>query len=463
MQRRLAAVFAIDMAGFSRLMERDEDAVLSRQKAHRREVIDPEIATRGGRIVKSTGDGLLAEFATAQDAVRCAVDVQQALALKEAGAGPDERIAYRIGINVGDIVIEDGDIFGDGVNVAARLQGIAEPGGVCISDIVQQTIAERTPFPFRDMGSQRVKNIARPIRVWQWTPDAAAPSAASGEMPRQRIRYVASRDGTQIAWAEIGEGSPLLRSPHYLGHLEYEMQSPVWRPFLTRMAKTVRLVRFDQRGAGMSDWDPQIISQDAMSADMGAVADAAGLRKHALLGLSQGCAFSIRYALERPERVTCLVFVGGYLLGRDRRPGPEQKQLSESLLGMIRAGWGSPNPVFRHFFTSSFIPDASPAVAASFDELQRVATNSENAMRIWAMNADVDVTDLARRLKVPALIFHCVGDRASPLEEGRRLARIIPEASLIELPGDNHILLEGTPAYERFFEETTAFLARHNR
>ena len=172
MERRLAAILAAEMVGYSRLMEHDEEGVLKRQKAHRREMIDPKIASCSGRIVKTTGDGMLVEFASVQDAVRCAIDIQGAMAERESANAPDSRIIYRIGINLGDIVFDEGDVFGDGVNIAARLEGISVPGGVCVSDVVHQAVADRIREPFRDMGSQRVKNISRPIRVWQWTPDA---------------------------------------------------------------------------------------------------------------------------------------------------------------------------------------------------------------------------------------------------------------------------------------------------
>jgi class 3 adenylate cyclase len=166
MGRRLTAIMAADMAGYSRLMEQDEDGVLARQKIHRKELIDPQIAERSGRIVKTTGDGLLVEFASVQEAVRCAINIQTAMARREEEVPLDGRILYRVGINLCDVISEDGDVFGDGVNVASRLEGLAEPGGVCISDVVHQLAGDRAGGPFRDMGSQRVKNISRPIRVW---------------------------------------------------------------------------------------------------------------------------------------------------------------------------------------------------------------------------------------------------------------------------------------------------------
>ena len=199
-----------------------------------------------------------------------------------------------------------------------------------------------------------------------------------------------------------------------------------------------------------------------MLTDTQAVVTAAGLDKFALLGISQGCAFSIRYAVEHPEQVCCLVLYGGYLRGRLRRSGPEQRQLFEVLTAMIRDGWGSPNPIFRHFFTSTFIPDASPKVANSFDELQRVATSSENALRIWEMNAQVDVTELAKRVSVPTLVLHCNGDRVVPYDEGRQVAKMIPGAQFVELSGNNHVLLAGTPALDEFFHHVSAFLSNHS-
>ena len=198
-----------------------------------------------------------------------------------------------------------------------------------------------------------------------------------------------------------------------------------------------------------------------MISDMATVADAAGLERFALLGISQGCAFSIRYAVEHPQRVTCLVLLGGYLRGRLKRPDPDQKKLYRALSMMIRDGWGSPNPVFRHFFTSYFIPDATPEIAASFDELQRIATSPANALRIWEMIAQLDVSQLAKQVRVPTLVLHCKGDRMAPLRGGPPYREAIPGASFIELPGNNHVLAAGTPAFDQFIEEATDFIATH--
>ena len=181
--RRLAAILAADVAGYSRLMGADEEGTLERLKALRRELLDPTIAAHKGRIVKTTGDGLLVEFASVVDAVRCAVAVQQAMAEWNTGVAADNRIELRIGIHQGDIVVEDGDIFGDGVNVAARLEGLAEPGGICVSARVQEDAAGRLDLAFEDMGEQALKNIARPVRGYRVTTAVGSVSVRAGSVP----------------------------------------------------------------------------------------------------------------------------------------------------------------------------------------------------------------------------------------------------------------------------------------
>lgn len=253
----------------------------------------------------------------------------------------------------------------------------------------------------------------------------------------------------------------MFKAPNWLNHIEYEWRSPVWGPFLAGLAKNHELVRFDQRGGGLSDWEVEDISVDAMISDMATVADAAKLERFALFGISQGCAFSVRYAVEHPEKVKCLVLLGGFLRGAMKRNSPEHEQLFEASQTMIRQGWGSPNPVYRHFFTAAFIPDANPDQLAGFDELQRVSIAPENAARINEMNSLVDVAELAGKVQVPTLVLHCDGDRRVPLEEGRRIAALIPNARFVALEGNNHALLEGTPAFDAFFKEVDEFLNEH--
>jgi class 3 adenylate cyclase len=178
-ERRLAAILAADVVGYSRLMGEDEAGTHARLKALRNELVDPTIAAHRGRVVKRTGDGALVEFASVHDAVQCAVAVQRAMAIHNADTAEAQRIEFRLGINLGDIIVEDDDIFGDGVNVAARLEGLASPGGVCVADSVHQMIRSRIDLAFENLGEQRVKNITTPIRVWRWTSDAVAVASAN--------------------------------------------------------------------------------------------------------------------------------------------------------------------------------------------------------------------------------------------------------------------------------------------
>jgi adenylate cyclase len=172
--RRLAAILAADVAGYSRLMGADEEGTHERLRAHFRELVDPKIAEHRGRTVKNTGDGMLVEFSSVVDAVRCAVEVQRGMAEREPGEPEERRIRFRIGVNLGDVIVEEHDIFGDGVNVAARLEGLAEAGGICMSRMVRDQIRDKLPYQFEDRGEQNVKNIARPVRVYAWSPEVVA-------------------------------------------------------------------------------------------------------------------------------------------------------------------------------------------------------------------------------------------------------------------------------------------------
>src|SRR5271165_2582915 len=196
--RRLTAILAADVAGYSRLMGADEEGTHERLRAHLGQLIDPKIREHRGRTVKNTGDGLLAEFASVVDAMRCATEVQRGMIDREPEVPDERRIRFRIGINLGDVIAEDDDIFGDGVNVAARLEALAEPGGICVSGTVRDQIRDKLPYPLEDRGEQSVKNIARPVRVYALRPEAVADLPASSlpiVAPRRRRTAVAPMVG----------------------------------------------------------------------------------------------------------------------------------------------------------------------------------------------------------------------------------------------------------------------------
>src|SRR5215472_12623094 len=216
-ERRLTAILAADVAGYSRLMEADEEETLARLKAHRRELVDPKIGEHRGRIVKTTGDGLLAEFASAVDAVRCAGEIQDEMAKRNTDVPPDRRIEFRVGINVGDIILDESDIFGDGVNVAARLEALAEPGGICVSRMARDQVRDRLALSFEDMGEQQVRNIARPVRAYRVVTDAGMrPPVTMAPGRRRRVlrRVIAAGTAALVLLAIGATASRRLYPPH---------------------------------------------------------------------------------------------------------------------------------------------------------------------------------------------------------------------------------------------------------
>ncbi len=462
-ERRLAAILAADVAGYSRLMGVDEEGTIAALKLHRREVIDPQIAKHHGRIVKTTGDGILVEFASAVDAVRCALEVQLTMAKRNVNYAEDQRIDFRVGINVGDIVIDEGDIFGDGVNVAARLESIADRGGVCISRQVLDQIEGKVPVSCRELGRQNLKNIARPVEVYAINLNDAAPPGASvlaAANLHQKIKYCSASDGVRLAYATVGAGPPLMKSAHWLGHLEYDWEIPIFRHFLLKLARDHTLVRYDARGNGLSDWDVSGLSLDAWVSDMEAVADAAGLTRFPLFGFSQGCAVSIAFAARHPDRVSHLILYGSFASGSNRRPnltGADKERFAATKT-LMKLGWGSDDPTFRQLFTSALMPTATREQADHFNELQRLSGSPEGAVRYLETAAEIDVRELLPEIKTPTLVLHVRDDRRVPIALGREVAARIPDARFVALPGSNHIMLEQDPGVAPLFDELRDFL-----
>ncbi|HVG50890.1 MAG TPA: alpha/beta fold hydrolase [Xanthobacteraceae bacterium] len=275
---------------------------------------------------------------------------------------------------------------------------------------------------------------------------------------RQDIRFCTASDGVRIAYAEVGSGPPLVKAANWLNHLEYDWESPIWRGLLRELATGNRLIRHDQRGNGLSDWEVEDMSFEAMVQDLESVVDAAGVKKFPLLGISQGCAISIAYAVRHPERVSGLVLYGGFARGRRKRGSPMANAEADALVTLIRVGWGQENPAFRQIFTSQFIPDGTAEQVQWFNNLQRVTASPENAIRIMETMANIDVTDLLPRISVPTLVLHCRHDARAAFEEGRLMAAGIPGAHFVALEGKNHLILETEPAWARFLDEVRAFL-----
>lgn len=277
----------------------------------------------------------------------------------------------------------------------------------------------------------------------------------------QQIRFCRSFDGTRIAYALTGQGVPLVKAPHWLTHLENEAENPIWRPWIEAFSKEFTLLRMDERGCGLSDWNVTDFSFNAFVRDIEAVVDAAALQRFALFGHSQGAAFAIEYAARHPDRVTHLVLLGGYMRGWLKRGLPADRVAElQAQLKLVEVGWGRDDPSYRHMFSSQFVPDATLEQMRAFSDLQRLSTSPENAVRILNMVFNIDVCEAAPRVRCPALVLHARGDLRAPIEEGRVMASEIAGARLVVLESRNHALLEQEPAFRRFFDELRAFVPR---
>ncbi|MGA8499608.1 MAG: alpha/beta fold hydrolase [Xanthobacteraceae bacterium] len=453
-ERRLAAILAADVAGYSRLMSEDEAGTLAAWQRCHAELIDPGIARHRGRIVKLMGDGFLAEFSSVVEAVDCAAEIQREMTARNAGPASDRPLTLRIGVHLGDVIVEGHDIHGDGVNIAARLESIAEPGGICISRQVYDQVQKKLTLGYRNLGPRILKNIPDPIEVFAIEGDGLA---AGND--RQEIRYCRAPDGVRLAYAMSGQGTPLVKTANWMNHLEYDWACPIWHPFLLGLSKSHQLVRYDARGNGLSDWDVAELSLDAWVSDLETVIEAAGLKEFPLLGVSQGCAISIAYAVRHPERVTHLILYGGFARGASKRT-PQEAAKREALTTLVRLEWGADSPSIRQLFAASMIPDATKEQIDSFNELQRRTTSAECAARYLETTAEFDVTGLLPQVRVPTLVMHARGDAQVPLEAGREMAAGIPGARFVALQGNNHVLLGQDPGMQRFFEEIDLFLAR---
>ena len=269
------------------------------------------------------------------------------------------------------------------------------------------------------------------------------------------IRFCTAPDGVRLAYSTHGRGPPLVRVATWLTHLELDWESPVWRHWLDRLGECHTVVRYDERGCGLSDAEVGEPSVETWVGDLEAVVDATGLERFALLGVSQGAAIAVAYAARHPERISDLVLYGGYARGRRLRGQREQE---EALVAAIRAGWTTEDPAFRHVFSMLFLPHGTPAQLAWYDELLRTTTSPGAAVQLFHARGAVDVAAIAPKVDARTLVIHARGDRVVPVEEGRLLASLIPDARLVVLDSVNHILLADEPAWEQFVSAIRGFL-----
>jgi DNA-binding winged helix-turn-helix (wHTH) protein/pimeloyl-ACP methyl ester carboxylesterase len=294
-------------------------------------------------------------------------------------------------------------------------------------------------------------------------PNVSAPPTA--QLPvldtpglRQSVKFCQASDGVHLAVATTGRGAPLVKTANWLNHIEFDWQSPVWSPLFSRLAAQCELVRYDERGIGLSDRDVPEFSFDGFVHDLETVVDSCGLGRFALLGISQGAPVAVAYAVRHPERVSRLILCGGFARGWRKRGDAAEAARAEASVTLIREGWGQDNPAARQMFTSLIVPDATLEEMRWFNDLERISASADTAIRLLYVLGDIDITELLPRVAVPTLVLHSRGDARVPFEHGLMLARAIRTARLVALESKNHIILSHEPAWQRFITEISEFM-----
>jgi pimeloyl-ACP methyl ester carboxylesterase/DNA-binding winged helix-turn-helix (wHTH) protein len=290
----------------------------------------------------------------------------------------------------------------------------------------------------------------------------------SGEEPGKRLPSLDSRgqditfcrteDGVHVAVASVGQGMPLVCTPTWATHLEYDWESPARARLWHYLADRFRLIRYDGRGFGLSDRDVADISCATHERDLQAVVDALNLHHHALLAISGGAATAIAYAIRNPDRVSKMVLHGSFALGRNRRGGAQEAEIAKAWIAILRQGWADDNSALLRIFSSVWLPGATAEQISWYGNMLRRSTSVENAIRMRTAADEVDIVDLLPKVSVPTLVTHCRHDNSIPFEEGRRIATAIPNARLVSLDSENHVPLPGEPAWQKFVSEIEAFL-----
>lgn len=276
----------------------------------------------------------------------------------------------------------------------------------------------------------------------------------------QQIRFCRTVDGVTLAYACSGQGPPLVKAANWLTHIDHDWHSQVWRHWLVGLSRSHRLIRYDERGCGLSDWDIEPPGLEDWIRDLEAVVDAAGLERFPLLGISQGGSVAVHYAARHPERVTKLVLYGTYVQGRLVRARSEEDREGHRLqVDLARFGWGRDDPAFRQVFTAQFMPQGSRELWDEFNELQRQTSSPSNAARVLELTGDIDVSEAASQIRVPTLVLHARNDQRPPFAQGRLMASLIPGSQFVALESSNHILLADEPAWPVFLRTVEGFLA----
>jgi pimeloyl-ACP methyl ester carboxylesterase len=331
---------------------------------------------------------------------------------------------------------------------------------VSASTLSSRIAAARRAIGDTGAGQRLIATLARKGHRFVGSVREEGSRGAATAAPRaQAVGFRKTRDGFNLAVSSVGEGPVLVRTTHWLSHVEYDWHSPITAPFLHSLAGFSRLVRYDGRGVGLSDRNVSVISPATFQIDLETVVDSLQLDRFALLGTSQGAAIAFAYAARHPERVSKIIVHGSYALGRNKRGAPSDIEESEMMISMMRRGWGDEHSAFMRSFVTLFLPNGTSEQIKAYADLQRVATSPDTAVAIRRVHDETDIRDVLARVKAPTVVFHSRYDNVVPFEQGRLVAASVPNAKFVPLETHNHVLLADEPAFARFIDGAKEFLA----
>jgi class 3 adenylate cyclase/pimeloyl-ACP methyl ester carboxylesterase len=427
-KRKLAAIFSADVKGYSRLMEENEIETIRTLTTYR-EIMANFIEQHKGRVIDAPGDNLLAEFISVVEAVQCAVEIQNELKLKNAKLPEKSRMEFRIGINLGDVIEEGERIYGDGVNVTARVQNLADGGGVCISGTAYDQVEDKLGLRYENLGEQTVKNIAKPVRVYRVLMEPG--TFASTDMTDQHIQFCTTIDGVRIAYSMVGQGPFLVIPPAWVSHLQLQWEHPSARDYLEKGTRNQTFLFYDKHGCGLSERNRTEFTLESEVRPLEAVINHLKLKRFALFGHSCSGPVAIAYAIKYPRRVSHLILYDSYARGE----AISTEELKKSFSSLIRSAWG----VGSKTLADIFLPGADVSVLKWLARYQREAATAEMAAKLLDLTYNLNVTDLLPRLRVPTLVIHRNGCKVIPFHLGREMASMIPNSRFVPLEGSIHL------------------------
>jgi class 3 adenylate cyclase/pimeloyl-ACP methyl ester carboxylesterase len=488
-ERKLVAIMFTDVVEYTALTERDEPKAIRIRERHR-DLVRPLVAQFQGQVIDAAGDETLSVFPSSLLAVDCALAVQASLR-------DDPDLKLRIGIHLGDVLMRDAEVAGEGVNVASRIRPLADPGGICVSGSVYDLVRNRAYISARPLGSKSLKNVSQPVEVFalgatasrrarwlnRWTAAViacvAAVAVGSGlyvanraaihaylmlNLPKylgnpieQQVGFTTTSDGLRIAYATTGQGPALINLVGWATHLERGLFSPLYDPAdgIRWLSRRNLFVRYDGRGFGLSDRDVDDFSLDARVRDLEAVVDALALDRFSILAVSAGGPTAVAYAARHPERVSRIVFLSSMLVcpfpAAELKGHPVIRSLRhwDSMLDMFRSDWDS--AIVRGMMADFLFPQSDEAERRMMVEFLRISAEGTAVADFFGTKADP--TELAGEIEAPVLVIHSQNDFTVPLSTGRRLASLIPNAQLKIVEGYH------APWTPEVFEAISDFLA----